>query len=157
MRSRQPRARLAVPRGRMARSGSRRHMTSRAKRTRDASAAIRRKRSDLASLTSALRAFSSERDWGKFHSPKNLAMAISVEVAELVEHFQWLTERESLRVGRAQRSEIADEGADVQIYLLMLADKLQIDLVRAAEEKIEKNRARYPVERVHGVAKKARR
>jgi NTP pyrophosphatase (non-canonical NTP hydrolase) len=84
-------------------------------------------------------------------------MALFVEVAELAEHFQWLTERESFQVGSAERSEIADEAADVQIYLLMLGDKLGIDLIRAVEEKIEKNRARYPVEQVRGVAKKARR
>jgi NTP pyrophosphatase (non-canonical NTP hydrolase) len=115
-----------------------------------------RKSNDLASLTRALRAFAGERDWEQFHSPKNLAMAVSVEVAELLEHFQWLTESESFRVGREHRSEIADEVADVQIYLLMLADKLRIDLVRAVEEKIEKNRMRYPVQQVRGVAKKAR-
>jgi dCTP diphosphatase len=140
----------------MARFGSREQMTIRAKRTRRMRKGMGRKRDELASLTSALRAFARERDWGKFHSPKNLAMALSVEVAELLEHFQWLTERESSEISRAARSEIADEAADVQIYLLMLADKLQIDLVRAVEDKIERNRARYPVEQARGVAKKAR-
>jgi NTP pyrophosphatase (non-canonical NTP hydrolase) len=132
-------------------------MTSRAKRTRSTGTRRSTRRSDLASLISVLQAFASERDWGKFHSPKNLAMALSVEVGELMEHFQWLTERESFQVGCAERSEIAEETADVQIYLLMLADKLRIDLVRAVEEKIEKNRTRYPVDQVRGVAKKARR
>jgi NTP pyrophosphatase (non-canonical NTP hydrolase) len=112
------------------------------------------KRNDLAALTSTLREFAKERDWEKFHSPKNLVMALSVEVAELMEHFQWLTEAESLRVSRAKRSEITKEVADVQIYLLLLADKLRIDLSRAVEEKIERNRARYPVEAVRGRAEK---
>jgi dCTP diphosphatase len=112
---------------------------------------------DVAALTNALRAFAGEREWEKFHSPKNLAIALSVEVAELLEPFQWLTEGESLRMSRTRLSEIADEVADVQIYLLMLADKLGIDLARAVEAKIEKNRTHYPVEKVRGSAKRPRR
>ncbi len=116
-----------------------------------------KRKKDLAALTMELAAFSRERDWQKFHSPKNLAMALSVETAELLEHFQWLTEDESTRLNSTTRSEIADEAADVQIYLLMLAEKLQIDVTRAVEEKIAENRARYPVDQVRGSAKKARR
>jgi NTP pyrophosphatase (non-canonical NTP hydrolase) len=112
---------------------------------------------DLAALTSALRDFAREREWEKFHSPKNLAIALSVEAAGLLEQFQWLTEQQSIALSKPKRSEIADELADVQIYLLMLADKLRVDLARAVEAKIEKNRLRYPAERVRGSAKKARR
>lgn len=111
----------------------------------------------ITSLTEELRVFARERAWGRFHSPKNLVMALSVEVAELMEHFQWLTERQSRRPSRGLRPALAEELADVQIYLLMLADKLQIDLTEAVEEKIEKNRERYSVERSRGHAKKARR
>jgi NTP pyrophosphatase (non-canonical NTP hydrolase) len=112
---------------------------------------------DLAALTGALRDFATERQWEKFHSPKNLAIALSVEAAELLEHFQWLTEQQSIALSKPKRSAVAEELADVQIYLLMLADKLEVDLVRAVEEKIEKNRARYPAEQVRGSAKKPRR
>lgn len=118
---------------------------------------MKAKGNDLAALTTALTAFAKERDWEKFHSPKNLAMALSVEAAELLEHFQWLTESESNRLDSTKLSEITEEAADVQIYLLMLADKMGIDLTRAVEDKIEKNRARYPVDEVRGTAKKARR
>jgi NTP pyrophosphatase (non-canonical NTP hydrolase) len=127
------------------------------RRSQGAAPASGRSRGELAALTDALRVFASEREWEKFHSPKNLAMALAVEVAELQEPFQWLTERESRRMGRAELSTIAEEVADVQIYLLMLADKLGIDVTRAVEEKIEKNRTRYPVERVRGTAKRERR
>ena len=110
----------------------------------------------LPELTVALNEFAKERAWERFHSPKNLAMALSVEAAELLEHFQWLTESESRRLGRSKIYEIAEEMADVQIYLLMLADKLQVDLVSAVRAKIEKNRVRYPADDVQGVATKVR-
>lgn len=119
--------------------------------------AVEPKSMALVALTTALTAFARERNWEKFHAPKNLAMALSVEAGELLEHFQWLTESESRCLGSTKLSEVAEEVADVQIYLLMLAEKLGIDLARAVEEKIEKNRARYPADEVRGSAKKARR
>ncbi len=111
---------------------------------------------DLAAISSDLAAFAREREWERFHSPKNLAMALAVEAAELLEHFQWLTEQESRHLGSERIREIEEEAADVQIYLLMLADKLGIDLITAAEAKIEKNRSKYPAEQVRGSAAKPR-
>jgi NTP pyrophosphatase (non-canonical NTP hydrolase) len=118
---------------------------------------VQRGGKDLAALSEALLAFARAREWEKFHSPKNLATALSVEAAELLEHFQWLTETESRHLDPDTISEIAEEAADVQIYLLMLAEKLGVDLGLAVEAKIEKNRARYPADEVRGSAKKARR
>ena len=99
---------------------------------------------DLSTLRDALRAFCAERDWHRFHTPKNLVMALSVEAAELVEHFQWSTPEESLNLATAKRDEVADEIADVLIYLTELADVLDIDPIAAAREKIVKNAAKYP-------------
>ena len=95
-------------------------------------------------LIDKLRQFARERDWKRYHSPKNLAMALSVEVAELVEHFQWLTQTESNDLTPEKRDKIKDEIGDVLIYLVNLADKLGIDPLRAAHEKFEKNRVKYP-------------
>ena len=109
----------------------------------------------LIELRDTLRAFTREREWDRYHSPKNLAMALIVEAAELAEHFQWLTaeESQSLRDG-GKREEIGDELADVLIYLVELADTLDIDLAAAARAKIEKNARKYPVEKARGNAKK---
>jgi NTP pyrophosphatase (non-canonical NTP hydrolase) len=105
-------------------------------------------------LKTRLERFASDRDWDQFHSPKNLAMALSVEAAELLEHFQWLSEEASRSLGDEAKAKVAEEIADVQIYLIRLADKLGIDPLRAAANKIESNERRYPVERVKGSAKK---
>ena len=110
---------------------------------------------DLESLKQRVRAFAAERDWEQFHSPKNLAMALIVEAAELVEHFQWLTENQSLSLTETQREPVAQELADVLIYLVRLADRLDIDLLAAAERKIEINARKYPADRVRGSAKKS--
>lgn len=99
---------------------------------------------DLTTLREALRAFCAARDWHRFHTPKNLVMALSVEAAELVEHFQWATPEESLALAPEKRAEVADEIADVLIYLTELADVLGIDPIAAAREKIVKNAAKYP-------------
>ncbi len=96
-------------------------------------------------LKERLRDFAAARDWEQFHSPKNLAMALSVEVAELVEHFQWLTQEESRKPNNGLRHKIEDEIGDIMIFLTMLADKFDIDPVTAAKEKIETNEKRYPV------------
>ncbi|MDA8139511.1 MAG: nucleotide pyrophosphohydrolase [Desulfobacteraceae bacterium] len=105
-------------------------------------------------LIDKLRQFAQERDWEQYHSPKNLAMALSVEVAELVEHFQWLTQEESRNLSPEKREKIKEEIGDVLIYLVNLADKLGIDPVEAAHEKIEKNRMKYPVAKAKGNALK---
>ncbi|HEX5043774.1 MAG TPA: nucleotide pyrophosphohydrolase [Candidatus Polarisedimenticolaceae bacterium] len=112
---------------------------------------------DLDELKDRLRRFAAEREWDQFHSPKNLAMALSVEVAELVEHFQWLSDAESRDLPPATKNEVAQEAADVQIYLVRLADKLGIDLLEAATAKIAENEIRYPADRVKGSARKRRR
>jgi dCTP diphosphatase len=105
-------------------------------------------------LQQRLAVFAAARDWQQFHSPKNLAMALSVEVAELVEEFQWLTEEQSHALDAARRERVRLELADVFIYLLRLADRLDVDLMRAADDKIEQNERKYPAERVRGDARK---
>jgi len=108
----------------------------------------------LQHLAEHLRQFAAERDWEQFHSPKNLAMALSVEVAEIVEHFQWLTEAQSRDLAEEKKVEVAEELADALIYLVRLADQLKVDLLDAAEQKLTVNEARYPAEQVRGSAKK---
>ena len=100
--------------------------------------------SDLNTLRDALREFCAARDWHRYHTPKNLVMALSVEAAELVEHFQWSTPEESQTLPAGKRAEVADEIADVLIYLTELADVLDIDPIAAARDKIVKNAAKYP-------------
>ncbi|HLA35786.1 MAG TPA: nucleotide pyrophosphohydrolase [Rhodocyclaceae bacterium] len=99
---------------------------------------------DLRQLRDALREFGAARQWRAYHSPKNLSMALSVEVAELLEHFQWLTAEESLNLSCEQSAEVADEVADVLLYLTQLADVLGIDLLEAASRKLVKNAIKYP-------------
>ena len=108
----------------------------------------------LRALQLRLAAFAAARDWEQFHSPKNLTMALSVEVAELVEEFQWLTEQQSRELDAERRERVRLELADVFIYLLRLADRLDVDLVRAADDKIAQNERKYPIERVRGDARK---
>jgi dCTP diphosphatase len=108
----------------------------------------------LRALQQRLAEFAAERDWQQFHSPKNLAMALSVEVAELVEQFQWLTEEQSRTLAAERQQRVRLELADVFIYLLRIADALDVDLLQAADEKIALNERKYPVERVRGDARK---
>lgn len=110
--------------------------------------------SDLVALRDAMRTFVADRDWAQFHSPKNLAMALSVEAAELVEHFQWLTEEQSRTLDAAARAPVADELADVLLYLVRIADELGIDLHAAATAKMVRNAEKYPVEKSRGSARK---
>ncbi|WP_323095673.1 DUF429 domain-containing protein [Intrasporangium sp. YIM S08009] len=103
-----------------------------------------------------IRAFADEREWGRFHDPKNLAMALSVEVAELLEVFQWMTPEESRAVMAGERAgEVADEVADVMTYLLRLVDVLDLDLDAALTSKAQRNAERYPVETSRGSSAKA--
>lgn len=108
----------------------------------------------LRTLQQRLAAFAAARDWERFHSPKNLAMALSVEAAELVEEFQWLTEEQSENLDGDRRERVRLELADVFIYLLRLAHRLDVDLLRAADDKIAQNERKYPAERVRGDARK---
>ena len=109
----------------------------------------------LAELQQRLREFANARDWDQFHSPKNLAMALSVEASELLEHFQWLTEDQSRNLDEQRLHAVRLEAADVFIYLLRLADKLKIDLVDAARDKIRLNEQKYPAARVRGDPRKS--
>ena len=109
---------------------------------------------DLEELRQRLRAFVAERDWDRFHSPKNLAMALSVEAAELVELFQWLTEEESDALDPGRRQRVAEEMADVLWFLVRLSDRLGVDLLQAAEAKIVANAAKYPADLVRGKSRK---
>lgn len=109
----------------------------------------------LDALRARLAEFAAARDWDQFHSPKNLAMALIAEAAELVEHFQWLTEAQSRDLPDATRDAVAAELADILIYLIRTADKLDIDLIEAAWAKIRRNEERYPVGRSRGNARRA--
>jgi NTP pyrophosphatase (non-canonical NTP hydrolase) len=110
--------------------------------------------SDLLAVRDLLRQFVSERDWSRFHSPKNLATALSVEASELLEPFQWLQAGEKAELADDRLTAIRHEMADVLAYLVMLADRLDVDLYAAVLEKIELNRAKYPVDKVRGDSRK---
>ncbi len=112
------------------------------------------KQSDLLMLRDKLRAFAEARDWNQFHSPKNLSMALMVEVAELMEHFQWLSEAQSLDLPAEIKPAVGEELADILLYLVRLSDKLDVDLLQAALHKLEKNALKYPAEQVRGSSKK---
>lgn len=105
-------------------------------------------------LQQQIRDFATVRDWDQFHSPKNLSMALIVEAAELVEHFQWLTAEQSQTLPEGKRAEVEHELADIFIYLIRMADKLDINLFSAAQHKLEINAGKYPAEKVRGSAKK---
>jgi NTP pyrophosphatase (non-canonical NTP hydrolase) len=108
----------------------------------------------LEHIKNRLREFAAERDWDQFHSPKNLAMALIVEAAELVEHFQWLTEAQSQTLPPNKLAEVEQEIADIQIYLIRLADKLGVDMEKAVNATIALNEKKYPAEKVRGSAVK---
>lgn len=105
-------------------------------------------------LSKRLTAFAIERDWDQFHAPKNLVMALSVEAAELTEHFQWLTEEQSQNLSKEKLDQVAFEMADIYIYLIRLSSKLEVDLPQYVEDKIQINEKRYPAEKVKGSSKK---
>ncbi len=109
---------------------------------------------DIEAIQVKLRAFAAERDWEQFHSPKNLAAALSVEAAELLEHFQWLSDEQSRSLPQDKRDAAAEEIADVLLYLLQLSDKLGIDPLEAANKKLQTNASKYPVDRARGTSKK---
>ena len=100
---------------------------------------------DVNELTQFLREFANERDWNRYHSPKNLVMAMSVEMAELMEHFEWLTEEQSLDLDDSTRQEVALEMADVLIYLVRMADRCRVDLDQSVRKKLLINAEKYPV------------
>jgi dCTP diphosphatase len=108
----------------------------------------------LTRLRDSLRQFAAERDWEQFHSPKNLAMALAVEAAELLERFQWVTEEQSRRLPPPELARVREEMADVLNYLVRLADQLDVDLLAAARDKITLNAQKYPVDKARGNARK---
>ncbi len=109
---------------------------------------------DLDEIKNKLRQFALARDWDQFHSPKNLSMALAVEASELLERFQWLSEEQSNNLTVEQHQAVEEEMADVFLYLLRLADKLNINLLSAADDKISMNELKYPAEKVKGSSKK---
>lgn len=109
---------------------------------------------ELARLRDVIRQFVAERDWDQFHSPKNLSAALSVEAAELLEHFQWLQSGQRAELGDSKAQQVRHEMADVLFYLIRLADKLDVDLAAALHEKMVLNRAKYPADKVRGDARK---
>ena len=109
----------------------------------------------LNDLSRRLKAFARERNWEQFHSPKNLSMAMIAECAELVEHFQWLSEEQSQQLAADKQEEVALELADILIYLVRLGERLDIDLIDAANRKLAINEQRYPAEKVYGDARRA--
>ncbi len=111
----------------------------------------------LDALRTQLAQFADERDWDQFHNPKNLAMALIAEAGELVEHFQWLSPQQAENLSAETKAEVALEIADVLLFLLRLADKLEIDPIAAAEHKMKLNAEKYPVEKSKGSAKKYNR
>lgn len=108
----------------------------------------------LDELRHALRQFAAERDWDQFHSPKNLAMALTVEAAELLEHFQWLEKGTAGELTPEKQAQVREELADVLLYLVRLADKLDVDLMQAAKDKLDVNSRKYPAEQVRGSSRK---
>ena len=98
--------------------------------------------------------FVDERDWSQFQTPKNLSMALIVEAAELVEHFQWMQPKESDSLSADKTKQVSEELADILIYTIRLADRLGVDLEQAARDKLEKNRSKYPIGKAHGHATK---
>ncbi|WP_321812336.1 nucleotide pyrophosphohydrolase [Burkholderia sp. BCC1985] len=111
-------------------------------------------RNDLVELRELVRQFVDERDWDKFHTPKNLATALSIEASELLEPFQWLVSGDKSELGEANLTAVRHEMADVLVYLVRLADKMGVDLFQAVLEKMELNRAKYPADRVRGDSRK---
>jgi NTP pyrophosphatase (non-canonical NTP hydrolase) len=108
----------------------------------------------LKDLIQQIKIFRQERDWDQYHSPKNLVMALMVEASELAEHFQWLTEEQSSSLAPDKLAEVREEIGDVLIYLANICDKLDIDPIKAAQDKLKKNSEKYPVAKVCGKSSK---
>jgi len=108
----------------------------------------------LRQLRDALRDFAAEREWDQFHTPRNLATALAVEAAELLEPFQWLDDAQSRALSPDTRAAVEEEMADVLLYLVRLADRLEVDLERAAHAKLARNAEKYPVEKARGTSRK---
>jgi dCTP diphosphatase len=109
---------------------------------------------ELEELRIRINEFADERDWNQFHSPKNLSMALIVEAGELVEHFQWMKQKDSFNLPEEKLAAVEEELADILVYLVRLANQLDIDLISATKKKIKSNEAKYPADMVRGSSKK---
>jgi len=107
--------------------------------------------SNLKNLTKALLEFRKERKWEQFHNPKDQAISIALEASEFLEHFQWKNPKEVTEYVKRHKEELSEELADILCYLLMTSHDLQIDIVKAAEEKLAKSKKKYPIEKAKGV------
>lgn len=107
--------------------------------------------SSIGIITEQIRRFRDERDWMQFHDSKSMAVSITIEAAELLEHFQWKNAEEVKEYAKSHKLEISEEIADVAMYLFELADNLDIDLLEAMQKKLLKNAEKYPVEKAKGV------
>jgi dCTP diphosphatase len=110
--------------------------------------------SEIKDLTEKIRKFRDERDWAKFHNYKDIGISLSLEAAEVLEHFQWKTSEEIEEYVKEHKEDIGDEIADVAFYLLELCDKLELDFTEIVEKKLAKTAKKYPVEKARGSAKK---
>ncbi len=110
--------------------------------------------SDITKLQAMIRAFCDERDWDQFHNPKDLAISLTLEAAEVLEHFQWKTSKEMADHIKHKKNDIGDELADVLYWVLLLANKADVDLRSAFESKMLKNEAKYPIDKARGTHKK---
>lgn len=110
--------------------------------------------SDLSNLQQTIRSFVDERDWDQFHNPKDLSISLALEAAEVMEHFQWKNEQEMLDHVRKHKEDVGDELADVLYWVLLLANKLDIDLIKSFNKKMKKNAVKYPVSKSKGSHKK---
>lgn len=109
---------------------------------------------ELEKLRIRISDFANERDWNQFHSPKNLSMALIVEAGELLEHFQWMKQKDSFKLSEDKLAAVEEELADILVYLIRIADQLNVDLISAAKKKIISNEAKYPADMVRGSSKK---
>lgn len=109
---------------------------------------------NLTEIEQQILTFMRDRDWEQFHTPKNLVLALTGELGELAEHFQWVTDSEALELSEIKRSAVADEIADIQIYLLLLSSRLGINIPEAVEQKMAANTEKYPADKVRGSARK---
>jgi NTP pyrophosphatase (non-canonical NTP hydrolase) len=112
---------------------------------------------DIKQITEKIKKFRDERDWARFHNHKDVALSLVLEASEVLEHFQWKKPEEVERHAATHKAEIADELADVAVYLLELADNLGVDLSRAIDAKMKKNALKYPVEKAKGIHAKYNR
>jgi len=110
--------------------------------------------SDVKNLQEKIAQFVSDRDWHQFHNPKDLAISLNLEASEVLEHFQWKSEKEMLEYVKTHKEEVSDELADVLYWVLLMANNMDIDVVAASEKKLEKNAKKYPVEKSKGNHKK---